>query len=118
MAQAAKNSKVTAKKTPASKARTQTKNRAQTSQARKQAQGRRQDYEPEPEQGFMREEVLLIASFALAVLLFLSNFHLCGVAGDYLRKVQLGIFGMIGFVAPVLLFAGVLPLPECRFLIP
>lgn len=106
MAQAAKNSKVTAKKTPASKARTQTKNRAQTPQARKQAQGRRQDYEPEPEQGFMREEVLLIASFALAVLLFLSNFHLCGVAGDYLRKVQLGIFGMIGFVAPVLLFVG------------
>lgn len=55
---------------------------------------------------FIRSEVLIIASFAIAVLLFLSNFHLCGVAGDFLRKVQLGIFGMVGFVAPVLLFVG------------
>jgi len=73
-----------------------------SSKAKKQAQTGRQGNDT----GFMREEVLLIASFALAVLLFLSNFHLCGVAGDYLRKVQLGIFGMIGFLAPVLLFVG------------
>ncbi len=58
------------------------------------------------ESSFIRSEVLIIASFAIAVLLFLSNFHLCGVAGDLLRKVQLGIFGMVGFVAPVLLFVG------------
>lgn len=56
--------------------------------------------------GFIRSEVIIIASFAIAVLLFLSNFHLCGVAGDFLRKAQLGIFGMVGFVAPVLLFTG------------
>ncbi len=58
------------------------------------------------EEGFLRSEVLIIGSFALAVLLFLSNFHLCGIAGDYLRMAQLGIFGMIGFVAPILLFVG------------
>ena len=58
------------------------------------------------EEGFLRSEVLIIGSFALAVLLFLSNFHLCGIAGDYLRMAQLGVFGMIGFVAPVILFVG------------
>lgn len=58
------------------------------------------------ETGFIRTEVVIIASFALAVLLFLSNFRLCGVAGDWLRTVQLGIFGLIGYVAPVLLFIG------------
>lgn len=58
------------------------------------------------EEGFLRSEVLIIGSFALAVLLFLSNFHLCGIAGDYLRTAQLGVFGMIGFVAPVILFVG------------
>ncbi len=106
MAQAAKNSKAATKKTTSPRAKTQSRSGGSRPQGRTQAQSRRQDYEPEPEQGFMREEVLLIASFALAVLLFLSNFHLCGVAGDYLRKVQLGIFGIIGFVAPVLLFVG------------
>lgn len=89
MAGTAKNGRTAAKKPSSSKSKKQT-------QARKQ----------EKDTGFMRGEVLLIASFALAVLLFLSNFHLCGVAGDYLRKVQLGIFGMIGFLAPVLLFVG------------
>ena len=81
--------------------RTGTKKKS-PSKSKKQTQTRRQ----EADTGFMRGEVILIASFALAVLLFLSNFHLCGVAGDYLRKVQLGIFGMIGFLAPVLLFVG------------
>ncbi|MDO4268615.1 MAG: DNA translocase FtsK 4TM domain-containing protein [Eubacteriales bacterium] len=54
----------------------------------------------------MRAEVLILLSFSAAVLLFLSNFHLCGVAGDFLRGVQLGIFGMAGFIAPLVLFVG------------
>lgn len=65
----------------------------------------RKNQAPEPE-SFIRAEVFIILSFALAVLLFLSNFHLCGVAGDFLRTVQLGIFGMVGFIAPLLLFTG------------
>lgn len=89
MAQTARKRKTTTKK-------------GTTTRTKKQTQSKRQ----EPQAEFIRGEVLVIGSFALAVLLFLSNFHLCGVAGDYLRKVQLGIFGMIGFVAPVLLFVG------------
>lgn len=77
--------------------------RPTSSRTKKRVQSKNQESEAE----FIQSEVVLIASFAVAVLLFLSNFHLCGVAGDYLRKVQLGIFGMIGFVAPVLLFVGV-----------
>ena len=38
---------------------------------------------------FMRAEVVIICSFAVAILLFLSNFKLCGVVGDVLRGVQL-----------------------------
>lgn len=59
---------------------------------------------PEPE--FIRSEVVIIMSFAAAAILFLSNFHLCGIAGNFLRGVQLGLFGGIGYVAPVFLFAG------------
>lgn len=56
---------------------------------------------------FIRTEVIIIASFTAAVLLLLSNFHLCGVAGDFLRSVQLGLFGLIGYIAPILIFAGI-----------
>ncbi|MFV0239032.1 MAG: DNA translocase FtsK 4TM domain-containing protein, partial [Lacrimispora sphenoides] len=59
---------------------------------------------PEPE--FIHSEVVIIMSFLAAAILFFSNFHLCGVVGDFLRSLQLGIFGSVGYVAPVLLFAG------------
>lgn len=48
----------------------------------------------------------MIGAFAVAILLFLSNFHLCGVLGEALRSLQLGIFGMVGFLVPLALFAG------------
>ena len=62
--------------------------------------------QPSEQEEFLRSEVFVIASFAVAVLLFLSNFKLCGFIGDYLRSFQLGIFGTIGFIAPILLFVG------------
>ena len=66
-----------------------------------------QEPEPAPEQeGLVRAEVIVLGSFALAVLLFLSNFHLCGSAGDFLRGIQLGLFGLPGYVAPLVLFVG------------
>ena len=60
----------------------------------------------EQDMGFMRAEVVIICSFAVAVLLFLSNFRLCGVVGEALRGAQLGVFGMLGFLVPILLFVG------------
>jgi len=59
---------------------------------------------PEPE--FIHSDVVIMMSFAAASILFLSNFGLCGMVGQFLRSVQLGIFGGIGYIAPVLLFAG------------
>lgn len=46
----------------------------------------------EQDMGFLRAEVVIICSFAVAVLLFLSNFRLCGVVGEALRRAQLGVF--------------------------
>ena len=67
---------------------------------------RQEAYVEEEVPAFLQAEVMIILSFAAAVLLFLSNFHLCGVVGDLLRGVQLGMFGMIGYVFPFLLFMG------------
>lgn len=61
---------------------------------------------PVKEPEFIRSEVIIMISIAVAVILFLSNFHLCGVIGDFLRSLQLGLFGSMGYVAPVLLLAG------------
>ena len=77
--------------------------------SRKKAGRARQVQEPEPlpeEEGLVRAEVIVLGSFAAAVLLFLSNFHLCGFAGDFLRSIQLGLFGLPGYIAPLVLFVG------------
>lgn len=66
---------------------------------------RQQEVQEIPE--FLQGEVLIIVSLAAAVLLFLSNFHLCGVVGDFLRGVQLGLFGIVGYIFPILLFMGI-----------
>ncbi len=60
----------------------------------------------EEESSFIYTEVAIILSFAVAVLCFLCNFRLCGALGEVLRSVQLGIFGIVGYAAPILLFAG------------
>ena len=66
---------------------------------------RRRDLEPE-ENSFILTEVAIIAVFALSMLLFLSNFHLCGVVGDFCREAMLGTFGKLGYLFPVLLCVG------------
>ena len=71
-------------------------------------QQRRVNPEPEPEEeGLVRWELIVLGSFAAAVILFLSNFHLCGIAGNFLRSVQLGLFGLPGYIAPLALFIGI-----------
>ena len=57
---------------------------------------------------FLQSEAAVLGTFAICVFLFLSNFHICGVIGDVLSQVMLGVFGSIGYVAPLLLFAGML----------
>ena len=92
MAEARKKKTSTAKKKTTGAVRT---SRKSTSQKR-----------PQQNTDFLRAEVVIICSFAVALLLFLSNLGLCGVAGGFLRNVQLGLFGMIGYLFPILLALG------------
>ena len=65
---------------------------------------------PEYEDGarFLQSEAAILGTFAVCVLLFFSNFHICGVLGDFFSRIMLGVFGCIGYVAPLLLFAELL----------
>ena len=79
----------------------QTKSRAKGSA--KGAKGKKQ----EPDSSFLLTEFAVLFTFAVAVLLFLSNFHLCGKVGEWLRQGILGTFGSLGFLLPILLFCGI-----------
>ena len=54
----------------------------------------------------MQSEAVILGTIAVCVFLFLSNFHICGMLGDMFSSMLLGVFGSIGYVAPVLLFLG------------
>ena len=82
------------------------KRQAGTTGTKRSGTGRKKTAPAVNENSFMGTEVAIIVSFAVSVLLFLSNFGLCGAVGDFCRKVMLGIFGSMGYAAPVLLFLG------------
>ena len=55
----------------------------------------------------LRNEILLIVSLALAVILFLCNFGIVGSVGDAVSDVMFGLFGLMAYAAPVVVFLGI-----------
>ena len=74
------------------------------------ASEKRRETKPQYEEdtGFLQSEAVILGTFAVCVLLFLSNFHICGFLGDFFSRIMLGVFGCIGYLAPLLLFAELL----------
>ena len=56
------------------------------------------------EERFISNEVLLILTFAMGVLLFLCNFGIIGPVGNTVSTVMFGIFGLTAYAAPILIF--------------
>ncbi len=87
----------------------ETKKTKKTPQTSKRKPGRpKKQPEPQYDEGaeVIRAEVFIISSFVVAVLLFLSNFNLCGAVGQVLKSAQLGLFGSVGYLVPIFLFIG------------
>ncbi len=55
----------------------------------------------------IRNEVILIAFLALSVILFLCNFGIVGKIGDSVSTFMFGVFGLMAYVMPVLLFLAI-----------
>ncbi len=51
----------------------------------------------------MGDEVAIIITFAISAFLFLSNLGLCGPVGTILKSIQLGLFGIVGYLFPIVL---------------
>ncbi len=63
-----------------------------------------------PEEGIptsMQDEIILVATLLVCILLFLSYINLCGSVGGWLNKVVFGMIGIFGYLFPFLLFFGV-----------
>ena len=71
---------------------------------RKTTSGNRNVRNSEPMDTAIRNEILLIALFAVCVFLFLCNFGVIGVAGNIISGIMFGIFGTTAYVVPIVLF--------------
>lgn len=81
-----------------------------TSSAQKAAETRRKNAEAKKKKAELAQknekiikEVYLWIFVAISLLLFLSNFGICGIVGNTLRSVMLGCFGWSGYVFPIIL---------------
>lgn len=55
----------------------------------------------------LSNEILLIVSFAFCILLFLCNFSIMGPFGKTVKGVMFGIFGIVAYILPIVLFIGI-----------
>lgn len=53
-----------------------------------------------------RYEIVLIAAFAVAVFLEISNFGLCGKVGNAISGFLFGLFGFVQYILPIVVFIG------------
>ncbi len=74
---------------------TKSKKRSYTTKTQKQEKARRDS---------IRDEIILIVTFILSILLLLSNFNLSGKVGQAINKLTFGLFGLLGYLIPIILF--------------
>ena len=76
---------------------TNSRNTGNTGNANRQRRG-------EPMDMAIRNEIVVIAFLALAVILFLCNFGIVGTVGNAVSSFMFGIFGLMAYVAPLIFF--------------
>lgn len=55
----------------------------------------------------MKNEIQLVASFGIMLILMFSNFGLCGAVGKWLSSFFFGIFGCVQYVMPIAFFMAI-----------
>lgn len=77
---------------------------AEAGQARRMPGEIRNTRQDAPMDPAVRNEILLIVLAALALILFLCNFGVVGKFGNAVSSVLFGVFGLLAYVAPVIIF--------------
>ena len=92
----AKSSKNKAKTTAVKKNTSSAGKRKRTTKAKQQAANQ------------LRDEVLVLLSFAVAVILLLSNFNLAGSVGVQIKWFMFGLFGVMEYIFPIVVAASLI----------
>ena len=51
----------------------------------------------------MKDEIMVLFSFACALILILSNFHLAGIVGEKIKWFMFGLFGIVEYIFPIII---------------
>ena len=78
-------------------------NKKKTSNTQKKNNNRRENVR---QSGVVQDEIILIITLVASLLLFLSNFDLGGVVGEFVSKFLFGMIGLMAYVLPFLIFFG------------
>ena len=69
--------------------------------------GTSQTKQKKENQGFLRNEITILATLAVCALLMFSNFGVGGFVGDVVSTFLFGVFGLLSYIVPILIFIGV-----------
>ncbi len=95
------------KKNTSSSSRTRSSSNNKSKTSKTNSKSRSQQTIRTEEESAITNEIILIGVFALSILLFLCNFGVIGPVGNAVSHVMFGIFGMMAYVVPVLIFLGI-----------
>ena len=56
---------------------------------------------------FLKSEITILVTLAICAFLMISNFGIGGFLGDALSGFMFGVFGMLAYIVPILIFVGV-----------
>ncbi|MEF9997941.1 MAG: DNA translocase FtsK 4TM domain-containing protein [Lachnospiraceae bacterium] len=59
------------------------------------------------EPNIIKDEIVILVALGIGILLTISNFGIGGFVGDAISSVLFGVFGLLAYVAPFLLFLGI-----------
>lgn len=52
------------------------------------------------------DEIIIVVTLVLCILLILSNFHMCGIVGVWVSRLFFGLFGFMNYMMPFGIFVG------------
>ena len=75
--------------------------------AKKAAQTRAENKKKQERKQFLIKEIRIWSSLAICIFLLISNFGFGGMVGDAISKFLFGVFGILAYIIPILLFVGI-----------
>ncbi len=84
--------------------RRNTRKRSTTNQSKQKKPSNKKQVES---QSFLKHEITILVTLAICAFLMISNFGIGGFLGDALSGFMFGVFGMLAYIVPILVFVGI-----------